>query len=71
VTDELIGLPEWIDVIVKVADELGVEVGEIIDGWARSQTHNFFDQFVFGIRYVDLRIIYDNNKGIWRTHHGT
>lgn len=70
VTDELIGLPQWINTIVKVADHLGIEVGEIIDGWARSQTHNFFDQFSFGIRYVDVRIIYDDRKGVWRTHHG-
>lgn len=83
VTDELIGVPnvlallkpeanlQWLNTMIKVADHLGLKVGDIIDGWARSQTHNFYDQFTFGIRYVDLRIVYDTQKGVWRTHHGT
>lgn len=61
---------QFIDEIVQVADYLGISVGEIIDGWARSHTHNLFDQFVFGIRYVDVRIVFDPTKGYWRTHHG-
>eukprot|EP01126_Amoeba_proteus_P042823 TRINITY_DN4665_c0_g1_i5.p1 TRINITY_DN4665_c0_g1~~TRINITY_DN4665_c0_g1_i5.p1 ORF type:complete len:281 (+),score=52.26 TRINITY_DN4665_c0_g1_i5:89-844(+) len=70
VTDQLLGVPTWLDEIVKIADFLHLPVGTIIDWWAQSQTQNFFDQFTGGIRYVDVRVIYDTTNRYWRTHHG-
>jgi len=69
-TDDLSGIPEWLEVMIKIADFLDIPVGKIIDGWGKSQTLNFFDQFSYGIRYVDVRVIYDSRRHIWRTHHG-
>eukprot|EP01126_Amoeba_proteus_P002753 TRINITY_DN1088_c0_g2_i3.p1 TRINITY_DN1088_c0_g2~~TRINITY_DN1088_c0_g2_i3.p1 ORF type:complete len:357 (-),score=46.37 TRINITY_DN1088_c0_g2_i3:113-1183(-) len=69
VTDDLLGTSPWIQALVKVADFLHLPVGTIIDWWSKTQTQNFFDQFSGGIRYVDVRVIYDPYKGYWRTHH--
>jgi len=70
VTSTLIDVPPFLNEMIKVADELGIPVGQIVDGWARSQTHDFYDQLMFGIRFLDVRIIYDPIMGAWRTHHG-
>ena len=35
-TDNLVGEPEWIESIVKVADYLHLPVGKIVDGWSKS-----------------------------------
>jgi len=69
-TDELVDIPLYIEEIVLIADELGLPVSEIINWWAQTQTRDFFTQFLDGIRYVDLRIFYDNSSNIWKTHHG-
>jgi len=69
-TDELIGEPPFLEEIVKVADELDLPVGMIIDGWAQAQISNFYTQFLDGIRYVDVRVIYDTTDNLWKTHHG-
>jgi hypothetical protein len=67
----MIGVPSWLKEVIQVAEVLGLPVARVIDGWARSQpaTDNFYRQFVAGIRYIDLRIVYDENTHLWRTHH--
>ncbi len=49
-TATLIGVPEFLDEIIKVADELGLPVGDIIDAWSKSQDQDLFGQFCGGIR---------------------
>jgi hypothetical protein len=67
----MIGVPVWIEEVVYVAEVLGLPVARVLDGWARSQPQrdDFYRQFVAGIRYIDLRIVYDENAKAWRTHH--
>jgi len=67
-TDEMIDSPEYLEEIIKVADELQLPVGDIIKGWAKSQDSDFYSQFLDGIRYVDVRLCFVDN--VWKTHHG-
>uniref|UniRef100_A0A6B2LB76 Phosphatidylinositol-specific phospholipase C X domain-containing protein n=1 Tax=Arcella intermedia TaxID=1963864 RepID=A0A6B2LB76_9EUKA len=69
-TDDLIDVPEFLAEIVKVADILGLDVGDIIDGWAKTQTVDFFTQLSLGIRYLDIRAFYDAPSNTWKLHHG-
>lgn len=68
VTSVVIDVPGWIDAAIKVADELGIPVGSIIDSWAQTQRKTIYEQFQSGIRYVDVRIVYYG--GAWKIHHG-
>jgi len=59
----------FIEEIVYVADILDIPVSQIINGWSQTQTQNFYTQFLSGIRYLDIRIIFDETNNIWKLHH--
>jgi len=68
-TDQLSGLPDWVEEAVKVADFFGLDVTDIINAWTKSQIFNFYEQLQQGIRYFDTRVIYSTYYSEWRTHH--
>eukprot|EP01123_Difflugia_compressa_P015448 TRINITY_DN8676_c0_g1_i1.p1 TRINITY_DN8676_c0_g1~~TRINITY_DN8676_c0_g1_i1.p1 ORF type:complete len:331 (+),score=35.83 TRINITY_DN8676_c0_g1_i1:80-1072(+) len=70
VTDQLVDVPQYLAEIVKVADFFHLPVGSIIDDWSKSQNSNIFQQLVQGIRYLDLRVTWDDSNSVWKTHHG-
>jgi len=68
-TDEILGIPELYTEMVYIADKLGIPVSEIIIGWSHTQTENFYNQYLDGIRYLDIRCIYDYTDNTWKLHH--
>jgi len=68
-TDELFGFPELYEIMAEIADKLGIPVTYIIKQWSQTQTVDFYTQFLDGIRYVDIRFIYDNTTNVWKLHH--
>lgn len=67
-TDYLIEIPEYLIELIELADALDIPVIEIIKLWSYTQDKDYFEQFEAGIRYMDIRVCYD--EGQWRNHHG-
>jgi hypothetical protein len=42
-----------------VADTLGLNVSEVILWWSRTQDLSIYDQLVAGIRYLDIRLLFN------------
>eukprot|EP01139_Manchomonas_bermudensis_P011044 Amastigsp_a341895_43.p1 type:complete len:334 gc:universal Amastigsp_a341895_43:95-1096(+) len=70
VTSQLQGVPPLLDEFVQVADALHIDVGAVIDAWAKSQTETLYGQFEGGIRYADIRASWCALNNTWRTNHG-
>ena len=64
------GEPEFLDAAIKVGEELGLPVSEVVTIWSRAQPGNFTDQLMFGVRYFDLRCGWDKRFNNWFAFHG-
>eukprot|EP01134_Creolimax_fragrantissima_P002559 CFRG2559T1 len=55
-------------ILVKVADLLHIPVESIIVKWSQTQMMKIYDQLMGGIRYLDMRGVWDGME--WRIYHG-
>lgn len=55
------------DILIHLAKILNISVDSTIAGWSRTQTMDLTSQMNNGIRYLDIRIDYYNNR--WYVHH--
>eukprot|EP01084_Bolivina_argentea_P216242 367418_1 len=62
------GEPKFLLELIKVGEELGIPVDEVITLWSRSQPSNLYNQLLNGTRYFDMRCGFTNNT--WFTYHG-
>ena len=61
--------PHFEDVIIEVAEELGLPVDEVVRLWAQAQPHNLYYQLLNGTRYIDMRCGLWNVTESWHTYH--
>ena len=61
--------PHFEDVIIAVADELGLPADEVVRLWSKAQPHNLYYQLLGGSRYIDMRCGLWNVSGAWHTYH--
>eukprot|EP01084_Bolivina_argentea_P143808 252474_1 len=61
--------PHFEDVIIEVADELGLPANEVVRLWAKAQPHNLYYQLLNGTRYIDMRCGLWNVTQQWHTYH--
>eukprot|EP01083_Nonionella_stella_P122396 368222_1 len=55
--------------IYDAAKQWDIEFGYIARAWLATQAHSIYDQLVFGIRYLDLRAIWNPEESEWRHVH--
>jgi hypothetical protein len=56
-----------LDALVKVAEELGIPLQEVITPWALSQSRNLYEQAEDGMRYFDIRAAHNGTD--WCSYH--
>jgi hypothetical protein len=56
-----------LDALVKVAEELGIPLQEVITPWAESQNRTLYEQAEDGMRYFDIRAAYNGTD--WCSYH--
>eukprot|EP01084_Bolivina_argentea_P126339 223715_1 len=61
--------PEYLEVLVYVAEQLGIPLQELITMWGKAQPSNLYDQMMNGVRYIDLRCGYLDVTHEWVTFH--
>uniref|UniRef100_A0A914PZW8 Phosphatidylinositol-specific phospholipase C X domain-containing protein n=1 Tax=Panagrolaimus davidi TaxID=227884 RepID=A0A914PZW8_9BILA len=57
----------FLDDIIKIAEQFGIPVQDIIIPWAESQNRTLFEQALDGMRYFDLRAAYNGSD--WFSYH--
>ena len=61
--------PHFEDVIIDVAQELGLPVDEVVILWSKAQPYNLYYQLLNGSRYIDMRCGLWNVTNSWHTYH--
>ena len=56
-----------LDALVKVAEELGIPLEQVITPWAESQNRTLYGQAEDGMRYFDVRAAYNGTD--WCSYH--
>ncbi|CAF1629367.1 unnamed protein product [Adineta ricciae] len=56
-----------LDALVKLAEEFGIPLQDVITPWAESQGKNLYDQAEDGMRYFDIRAAYNGTD--WCSYH--
>lgn len=59
----------WTRAAIEIGEELGMPVEKVISAWAIAQDHNVYEQLKGGMRYLDLRIGWDDATQQWRAWH--
>lgn len=59
--------PKVVDVLIDIADDLGIDIYQFIKNWSQTQDTTIYEQLVGGNRYLDLRACYI--KTDWYTQH--
>jgi hypothetical protein len=47
-----------------------IDQKRIVEKWSLTQVGDFEDQLNSGIRYFDLRVLFDQSENCWKTTHG-
>ena len=61
--------PDWLLAAIKVGEDLGLPVEEVVTWWGVAQPANFTQQLLDGVRYFDLRCGWDKRFNDWFAFH--
>jgi hypothetical protein len=63
------GLPDWLIEAIKILrNDFNIELPfDIIRNWATTQQYNYYNQLARGIRFLDIRVVWDGTT--FRTAH--
>jgi len=63
-------LSKTLQQIIDIAHMIGINAPyNLIRAWALTQTGTVYQQLMGGIRFLDLRCVWDNSTNAWRTSH--
>ncbi|KNC84871.1 hypothetical protein SARC_02910 [Sphaeroforma arctica JP610] len=64
----LYNIDPLINILVRAATALHLPLEKMIVKWSQTQSVNIYQQLIGGVRYLDLRTVWDGR--IWRIYHG-